>query len=298
MDRLDELAVFVAIVDAGSLAGAARRLRRSTAAATRALAALEDRVGARLIDRTTRRLAVTDAGRTFAERARALAAEYDAALGDVAEGEARGLVRVTAPLPFGRRYVTPIVAEFLQRHPQVQVELVLDDRNLDFVEQGIDVAVRIGELADSSLKVRRVGAVSTVLVASPSYLKANGTPREPADLETHDAIFGTSRAGLLEWRFGATRDIVVKLKPRLLVNEVDVRITAAKAGHGIARVLSYQAADGIADGSLVRLLTDYEPPSVPVQLVTGAGPRAAKVEAFLDLATTTLRALPAIRAGG
>ena len=256
MDRLDELAIFVAIVEAGSLAGAARRLRRSTAAVTRALAALEARVGARLIDRTTRRLAVTAAGRTFAERARALAVDYAAAMGDAAEGQARGLVRVTAPSPFGRRYVMPIVTVFLEAHPAMQVELVLDDRNLDLVEHGIDVALHIGELGDSSLKARRVGSVSTVLVASPDYLKANGTPRSPADLAGHAAIFGGSRAGMLEWRFGTARDAVVKLAPRLLVNDVDARLLAARAGHGIARVLSYQAADGLADGTLVRLLRE------------------------------------------
>ena len=295
MDRLDELAILVAIVDAGSLAGAARRLRRSTAAVTRALAALEERIGARLIDRTTRRLSVTEAGRTFAERARALAADYEAAMADAAEGQVRGLLRVTAPTPFGRRYVTPLVSDFLDDNPSVQVELVLDDRNLDLVEQGIDVALRIGELADSSLKVRRVGAVSTVLVASPDYLKANGTPAEPGDLADHAALFSTSRPGLMDWRFGPGSDIVVKLRPRLRVNDVDARILAAQAGHGIARVLSYQAADGLADGSLVRLLPAFEPPPVPVQLVTGPGPRAAKVESFLEAATKALRALPAIR---
>ena len=295
MDRLDELAIFVAIVDAGSLAGAACKLRRSTAAVTRALAALEARVGARLVDRTTRRLAVTEAGRTIAERARALGADYAAAMTDVAEDQVRGLVRVTAPMPFGRRYVTPIVADFLDRRPAVQVELILDDRHLDLVEQGIDVAVRIGDLADSSLKARRVGAVSTVLVASPNYVKANGAPKEPADLARHATIFGTSRAGRMEWRFGVARDIAVRLAPRLLVNEVDTRIIAAQAHRGIARVLSYQAADGLADGSLVRLLPEHEPPAVPVHLVTAPGPRPAKVEAFLELATAALRALPAIR---
>ena len=295
MDRLDELAILVAIVDAGSLAGAARKLRRSTAAVTRALAALEARVGARLIDRTTRRLSVTEAGRAFAERARTLAADYQTAMTDAAEATARGLLRVTAPTPFGRRYITPIVSDFLDAYPSVQVELVLDDRNLDLVDQGIDVALRIGDLADSSLKVRRVGAVSMVLVASPAYLKANGTLQAPGDLVDHAAIFGTSRAGLMDWRFGPARDIVVKLRPRLLANDVDARILAAKAGHGIARVLSYQAADGLAEGSLVRLLPEHEPPALPVQLVTGPGPRAAKVEAFLDAATKALRALPAIR---
>lgn len=294
MDRLDELALFVAIVDAGSLSGAARRLHRSAAAATRALASLEARAGSRLVERTTRRLAPTPAGLDLAERARGLLAGYEAAVSGVSADAVRGLVRITAPVLFGRKHVAPVVSGFLDAYPETQVELVLADRNLDLVEEGIDVALRIGQLAESRLVVRRVGQVSRIVVASPDYLAARGTPRRPADLAAHDAILGAVNSGLREWRFGANR---VRLTPRLIVNEVEAALIAARAGRGIARVLSYQAAEDIAAGRLVRLLAAHEPPPVPVQLVTpSADFRPARVNAVLDFATAALRALPVLRA--
>jgi DNA-binding transcriptional LysR family regulator len=149
MDRLQELAVLVAVIDHGSLAAASRRLRQSPPAVTRALAALEDRVGVRLVERTTRRLSATEAGRAFAERARALLKEYDSAVTGLNEAPLRGILRVTAPFPFGRRHVAPLVIGFLEAFPEMQVELVLNDRNLDLIEHGLDVAVRIGSFEDS-----------------------------------------------------------------------------------------------------------------------------------------------------
>ena len=293
MDRLDELSVFVAIVDAGSLAGAARRLRRSAAAATRALASLEARVGTRLIERTTRRLAPTPAGLELAERARLVLAGYAAAVSGASPDAVRGLVRVTAPVLFGRKHVAPVVSGFLDAYPETQVDLVLADRNLDLVEEGIDVALRIGQLAESRLVARRVGQVRQIVVASPDYLAARGTPRLPADLSDHDTIQGFVRAGQREWRFGANR---VRLAPRLIVNEVEAALIAARAGRGIARVLSYQAAEEIAAGRLVRLLVAHEPPPLPVQLVTPSQDfRTARVNAFLDFATARLRGLPVLR---
>jgi DNA-binding transcriptional LysR family regulator len=166
MDRLDELTVLVAVLEAGSLAAASRRLRRSPPSITRALAALEDRVGARLVERTTRRLAATEAGRTLAGQARAVLAGYADAVRDANEAPLRGTLRVTAPVVFGRRHVTPVAIAFLDAHPAVAVDLVLADRNLDLVEEKLDAAVRIGPLADSSLVARRVGEVRRVLVAS------------------------------------------------------------------------------------------------------------------------------------
>lgn len=294
MDRLDELSLFVAIIDAGSLAGAARRSRRSAAAATRALASLETRAGTRLVERTTRRLAPTPAGLELAERARSLLAGYEAAVSGAAGDAVRGLVRVTAPVLFGRKHVAPIVSGFLDAYAEVQVELVLADRNLDLVEEGIDVALRIGQLAESRLVARRVGQVREVVVASPSYLAARGTPRTPADLSDHDTILGMVRANLREWRFGANR---VRLAPRLIVNEIEAALIAARAGRGIARVLSYQTAEDIAAGRLVRLLAAHEPPPMPVQLVTPSqGLRPARVNAFLDYATAALRTLPVLHA--
>lgn len=296
MDRLDELAIFVAIIDSGSLAGAARRLRRSPPAVTRALAALEDRIGARLFERTTRRLSPTEAGRELAQRARMLLNDYDATMIGVSEAPVRGLIRVTAPVQFGRRHVAPIVSSFLDRFPETQIELVLNDRNLDLIEEGLDLAVRIGPLSDSALKVRRVGEVRRVVVASPGYLAKRGTPKTPAELNHHDTIFGTARAGAPEWRFGpSARGPVVRLSPRLLVNEIEAQLLAVRAGRGIARLLSYQVAEDLAAGTLVRLLPTYEPAPLPVQLVTLSGSHMApKVRAFLDHAADELRELRVI----
>ena len=284
MDRLQELAVLVAIADHGSLAVAARRLRRSAPAITRALAALESRIGARLVERTTRKLSLTDAGRALTERSRALLNEYDAALGGAADQPARGWVRVTAPVQFGRRHIAPLVTRFLDAYPQIQVELVLSDRNLNLIEEELDVAVRIGPLADSSLLARRVGQVTRVVVASPDYLARRGTPVRPADLSAHDTIFNTFRGGGLEWRFGSPkRPTVVRLAPRLLVNEVEAQLIAVRAGHGIARVLSYQVIDDLSSGRLTRLLEKHEPPPLPVQLVARSGTHMPpKIRAVLD----------------
>lgn len=296
MDRLDELTVLVAVLDSGSLAAASRRLRRSPPSVTRALAALEDRVGARLVERTTRRLTPTEAGRALAAQARAVLGAYADAVRDAADAPARGTVRVTAPVVFGRRHVTPLVATFLDAHPAVTVDLVLADRNLDLVDEGLDVAVRIGRLADSSLLARRVGEVRQVLVASPSYLAARGSPRTPGDLAGHDAIFSASRPVPIEWRFrDAARTRIVRPAPRLLVNEVEAALVAARLGRGIALALSYQVADDLAAGTLIRLLPDHEPPPVPVQLVTPGGRHMApRIRAFLDHAAQALGTLPAI----
>ncbi|MDE2451856.1 MAG: LysR family transcriptional regulator [Gammaproteobacteria bacterium] len=296
MDRLDELAVLVAVVDQGSLVGAARRLRRSAPAITRALAALEQRVGARLIERTTRRLSPTGAGRALAEESRTLLSAYDEAVADISPAPVRGLLRITAPVQFGRRHVAPLAAAFLRRFPESQVELVLNDRNLDLIEESLDVAIRIGALSDSSLLVRRVGEVRQVVVASPDYLARRGTPSVPSDLTAHDTIFSTSASSSLEWRFGSRgRPTAVRLAPRLLVNDVEARLAAARAGQGIVRVLSYQVFDELAAGELVRLLRPFEPPVSPVQLVTASRAHMApKVRAFLDLAAEQLARLRAI----
>lgn len=290
MDRLDELATFVAILDAGSLAAAGRKLRRSPPAVTRALAALEGRLGARLVERTTRRLAPTDTGRRLAEQARRLLADHGDLMREAADASAppRGLLRVTAPVVFGRKHVTPLVVAFLGLYPDVQIELVLSDRNLDLVEEALDVAVRIGRLADSGLVARRVGEVRRVLVASPAYLAARGTPQEPGDLAAHHTVLASSRPVKLEWRFreGAAarrRERVVRLAPRLIVNDVEAALAAARAGQGVTSALSYQVAGDLAAGALVRLLAAWEPSPLPVQLVVpGTQHMAPRTRAFLD----------------
>jgi DNA-binding transcriptional LysR family regulator len=300
MDRLDELAIFVAVIDGGSLAVAARRLRRSPPAVSRALAALEDRAGARLVERTTRRLSPTEAGRELAERARLLLADYDRMLSGIAGTPLRGLLRVTAPVQFGRRHVAPVVTSFLDAFSEIQVELVLNDRDLDLIEEGLDVAIRIGNLSDSTLLVRRIGEVRRFVVASPDYVERHGAPQKPADLASLDTIYHPLRSGAQEWRFGPTaRGPVVRLSPRLLVNDVESQLLAARAGRGIARFLSYQVADDLAAGSLVRLLAEFEPPPLPVQLVARSGPHMpAKVRAFLDHAAAAFQELAVIRPSG
>jgi DNA-binding transcriptional LysR family regulator len=297
MDRLDELATFVAIIETGSLVAASRRLRRSPPSVTRALGALEDRIGLRLVERTTRRMAPTEAGSALADRARTLLANYDEVLMDASQAPVRGALRITAPVQFGRRHVAPIVSAFLNEYPDVRVELSLNDRNLDFIEEGLDLAVRIGALADSNLIARPVGSVRRVVVASPAYLARRGVPRIPADLAAHDTIFGMPRTPAREWRFGPSRrGAAVRLVARLLVDDVDAQLQAARAGRGIARPLSYQVTDDLAAGTLVRLLEDFEPEPLPVQLVTLSRSYVApKVRAFLNLALKTFREADIIR---
>ena len=293
VDRLDELAAFVAILDEGSLAAAGRRLRRSPPAMTRALAALEERVGGRLVERTTRRLTATAEGRRIGDRARQLLAGYDETVRESAPGPLRGELRVTAPEVFGRRHVTPIVSSFLDAHPGITIDLVLDDRGLDMVADGLDVAVRIGQLADSGLVARRVGEVRRVVVASPDYIARRGRPAAPADLARHDIVFHATGTPFV-WRFRGGR--AVKLAPRLTVNEVDAMLIAVRGGRGIGRPLSYQVADDLAAHSLVRLLPELEPPPLPVQIVVpSARHLAPKTRAFIDHAARALAALDVIR---
>lgn len=296
MDRLDEFAIFVRIVEEGSLVRAAQRLRRSAPAVTRALAALEDRLGVRLIDRTTRRMAPTEAGRALYERARAVVADYESAAAGAREAPVRGLLRIAAPVQFGRRHVAPLAARFLDSHESVEIELLLNDRNVDLIEEGIDVAVRIGALADSSLVARPVGHVRRQWVASPGYLTRHGTPKAPADLARHEALLGTSR-GAMEWTFGGRRrGAPPHLAGRLRIDDIETRLRLAREGRGIAQFLSYQVAEDLAAGRLVRLLRSYEPPSLPVQLLTkGRAHRAPKIDAFLDFAAGRLSGLPILR---
>jgi len=296
MDRLDELSIFVRIVEEGSLVRAAQRLRRSAPAVTRALAALEDRIGVRLIDRTTRRLAPTEAGRALYERARSVIEAYEAATTDALDAPVRGLLRITAPVQFGRRHVAPLAARFLDSHDGVEIELLLNDRNVDLIEEGIDVAVRIGALADSSLVARPVGHVRRQWVASPAYLVRHGTPKAPGDLATHEALLGTSR-GAMEWTFsGHRRGAPAHLAGRLRVDDIETRLRLARDGRGIAQFLSYQVAEDLTAGRLVRLLRAFEPPPLPVHLITkGRAHRAPKIDSFLDFAARKLSALPVLR---
>jgi DNA-binding transcriptional LysR family regulator len=299
MDRLDELAVFVAILDAGSLNGAARQLQRSPPTVTRALAGLEARLGTRLIERTTRRLIPTETGRQFGADARRALAAYTEAMQPAVETAPHGLLRITAPLIFGRRHVTPVVASFLEAYPAIQAELSLADRYLDLLEEGLDVALRIGPPVETLPEPHRLGEVRRIVVASRDYLARHGEPRVPADLTGHAVVHVIGRSSPSEWRFRAGRhERVVHLTPRLTVNEIEAALVAVRAGHGITRVLSYQVAEEIAAGTLVRLLRDYEPPPLPVTLVAASSDAPARVRAFLQHAVPLLSVLPVVQPDG
>ena len=297
MDRFDELEVFLAILDTGSLIGASRKLRRSAPVVTRLLASLEQRIGVRLVERTTRHLAATEAGMRLAAQARQVLMDYDDAVREDANAPLRGTLRLTAPIVFGRRHVAPIVNAYLDLYPEMRVDMVTSDRNLDLIEEGLDIAVRIGAMADTSLVARRVGSVRRMLVASPEYLARRGKPKTPDDLAVHDVIYTSGRLAAMEWRFRhAGRERMLQLSPRLIVNEIDAALLAVKAGRGLARVLSYQVADDLAAGTMVRVLPGYEPEMLPVQLViAGTRHMAPKVRAFLDLAVEQLRGLKVIQ---
>lgn len=295
MDRLDELSIFVKIIEEGSLARAAERLRRSPPAVTRALAALEARAGLRLVDRTTRRLAPTEAGMALLEHARIVLGGYEAAMAG-SGAPVRGILRITAPVQFGHLHVAPIVLAFLDRFAGVEIELLLGDRYVDLIDEAIDVAVRIGRLDDSSLTARRVGEVRRLWVASPGYLERRGTPRTPAEIAGHETLQGVTFVAR-DWVFaGARRNAALRLGGRLRVDDVETRLRAARADRGIAQFLSYQVADDLAAGTLVRLFKAYEAPPIAVQLVSKSrARRASKVDAFIDFAAERLLGLPVIR---
>lgn len=293
MDRTDAIAVFIAVADHGSFAAAARRLGRSPASVTRAVADLESRLGVRLLTRTTRAVSTTEAGQRFLGGAKRVLADLDeierAAAG---QGTApRGELRLTAPILFGRLHVLPIVTEFLDRFPEVQAALALVDRPVDLVEEGLDVAVRIGALGESSAVATRVGALRRIVVASPDYLARRGTPQRPADLTDHAVVAFSGIAGVEHWVFReAAGDENVAIRPRLVVSTAEAAIDAARAGFGLTRVLSYQAAEDVARGSLLRVLPGYEGDEVPIHLVYPGGRHPPpKLRAFLDFTTPRLR---------
>ncbi len=297
MDRLDELAVFVAILDTGSLAGAARRLRRSPPSVTRALTGAEARLGTRLIERTTRRLTPTEAGHRFGVAARLALAAYGDAVRQGAESAPRGLLRITAPLIFGRRHVTPVLAGFLDKYAAMRAELLLADRYLDLLEEGLDAALRIGPPVHTLPNPHCLGEVRRIVVAAPAYLAAHGTPAVPSDLARHALVHAVGRPAPSEWRFRTgRREKIVRLAPRLTVSEIEAALVAVRAGHGITRVLSYQVADELAAGILVRLLRAYEPPPLPVTLVTALADPPVRVRAFLEHAIPLLSKLPVVQA--
>ena len=287
MDRLGAMQAFVAVADLKGFAAAARKLGLSPSGVTRLIAALEDRLGARLLQRTTRSVTLTDAGVRYLERARRILADIEEAE-IAAEGErARpsGRLVISAPVGFGRLHVSPVLTAYLKRHREVSAELRLQDRMINLVEEGVDLAVRIGHLADSSLVARHVGDIRRITVASPKYLQSRGEPKKLQDLAGHDTIqFGAS-AGAAEWRFVDNgSEVRLNFAPRLSTNSAAAAIQYAEAGGGLTRVLAYQVADAIQRGRLKIVLAKFEQPPLPIHIVYPTSRLlSAKVRTFIDL---------------
>jgi DNA-binding transcriptional LysR family regulator len=293
MDQLAAINVFIAVAEAGSLSAAGRRLDMPLSTVSRHLAALEGQVGVRLITRTTRDLALTEPGRQYLESCRRIVAELEAAEQRLAgeHEEPQGELAVTAPVVFGRLHVLPVVVEFLSMFPRVTARLFLIDRTVDLIEEGLDVSVRIGALPDSSLIATRVGSIRYIACASPNYLARRGKPSTPQELTNHDCIAFTALSPVERWSFaGPERQQRVNLRPRLTVNTAETAIDAAIAGLGITRVLSYQVARPVADGSLRFILEKFEPEEMPVHILHREDrlPQA-KVESFVTFAVPRLR---------
>lgn len=298
MDRLHLINVFTAVVDANGFAGAARKLNISPPAVTRAISELEAHLGVRLLTRTTRVVRVTDAGARYVEDCRRILAELAEADESVSglHGAPRGRLTLTAPVLFGALYVTPIVTEYLQRYPEVTASCWFLDRVVNMMDEGVDIAVRIGELPDSSMQAIRVGKVRRVICAAPSYLERHGVPQSPDELAAHTIVSASGVTPAPEWRLvenGAAR--IVKLQPRMITTSNDSAVAAAVAGFGLSRLMSYQVAEHVREGRLKILLSEFETAPLAVQLVHREGRHASqKARAFLDLAIERLRASPAL----
>lgn len=298
MDRLHLITVFVAVVDASGFAGAARKLGISAPAVTRAINELEAHLGVRLLTRTTRVVRVTESGARYAEDYRRILAEMNDADDAVRSMQRapRGNLTLTAPVLFGAKFIMPIVTEYLQRYADVSVSCWFMGRLVNLMEEGVDVAVRIADLPDSSMQAIRVGRIRRVIVATPDYLKRHGIPMAPDDLQAHSIIAVNPSLPTSEWRLvenGEAR--AVKLRPRMFTNGNESAIAAATSGFGLTRVLSYQVAEQLQDGRLQTVLSEFEPPTLPVHVLHREGRHAsAKARAFLDLAIERLRSNPAL----
>jgi DNA-binding transcriptional LysR family regulator len=294
MDRLEAMHVFAAVVDGGSLSAAGRRLNVPLATVSRKLADLESHLKTRLITRSTRKLELTDAGRDYLAACRQILEQVDeaerAACG--AYANVKGQLVIAAPIVFGRLHMVPVAAAFLEGHPEVDIQLRLGDRNVNLIEEHIDVALRIGPLPDSNLVATKVGAIHRVLCASPAYLARFGTPRTPDDLAVHRCISFDGLEAATAWTFAGdgVGKRQVAIHSRMTVSTADAAIAAATLGLGLTRVLSYQVADALRDGRLVRVLAEDEPPAEPASLIyPGQGRLPMKTRAFIDAATVRLR---------
>lgn len=291
MDRWQAMRVFVKVAETASFAETARHLHMSPPAVTRAVAGLEEAIGARLFVRTTRSVKLTEAGRRYVEDCRRI-------LADIVEAEAAaagsyatpsGTLAITASVLFGHMHVLPIITDYLDAYPTMAARTLFVDRPVNIVEEGIDVAIRIGHLPDSGFTAARVGAVRRVICGSPGYFDRHGVPTAPADLKDHRIAISTGAFASPEWRFA--RDQRVTIHPTLQSNTNEAGITAALAGWGLTRVLHYQIGPALLDGRLQIVLADHEEPPLPIHVLYPEGRHApAKVRTFVDMAVARLRA--------
>jgi len=299
VDRIASMQIFVAVGEEQGFSAAAKRLGLSPPVVTRAIATLERELGVQLLQRTTRIVRLTEAGARYLLDCRRLLAEIadaEEALSG-ARRELRGQLSVTASVMFGRLFVAPLMLEFLERHPKVNARAVLADRVLDLIEEGLDVGVRIARLADASFTAIRVGAVRSVVVASPAYLKRHGTPRTPAELAEHTAFVFSHDRMAPAWTFQRGKErLSARPKTRLLVNSSEVGIAAAAEGAGVTRALSYMVAAQVKSGHLRVILRDFEPEPIPIHVIHREGRNAAaRVRAFVDFAVEHLRKNPLLK---
>lgn len=298
MDRLQSLRVFAAVAEAESFVAGARTVGLSAPSATRGVNALEARLGVRLFTRTTRQVRLTEVGRAYLQDVREILAQLQAA-DNAASGAAQtpnGHLRITCPQEFGRMYIAPMVTAFLDQHSGVTAEVLMVDRIANIVEEGFDVALRIGQLPSSGLAAVRVGHVRRVVCAAPSYLSTHGPPQTPEDLETHRLISTTPLGTGPTWRFGPGGEQSAKALSRLTLSSVAATIEVARSGWGLCRVLSYQIGPDLEAGTLCTVLEAFEPDPLPVHLVHIEGRRAAaKVRSFIDFAADRLRAAPVFK---
>jgi DNA-binding transcriptional LysR family regulator len=294
MDRIEAMNTLLAAVEAGSLSAASRKLGMPLPTVSRKVSELEAHLRTKLINRTSRRLTLTDAGRSYVagckriledleEIERATAGEYVVPRGDLV---------ITAPIVFGRLHVLPVAAEFLKAYPDIDIRIVLADRVMNLHEDAIDVAVRIGVLPDSSLIATRVGTIRQVVCGSPDYFAAKGTPKNPEELRHHDCVTFDGLMSPAEWKFAISgSSVTIAVHSRLVVSTAEAAIDAAIMSVGVTRVLSYQATDALRAGRLTLALEEFEPMPWPVSLVyTGQGLLPLKVRAFLDFAAPRLKA--------
>lgn len=293
MDRWQAMRVFVKVAETAGFAEAARALHMSPPAVTRAVAALEDLVGAQLFVRTTRSVKLTEAGARYLDDCRRILAEIAEAEASVAgaHAEPSGTLTVTASVLFGQMYVLPIMTEYLAAWPAMSGRTFFVDRQVNLLEEGVDVAVRIGQLPDSGFSAIRVGAVRHAVCAAPSYLDRHGAPAGPADLKDHRIISPTGAWSSPEWRFADDRRVTVS--PVLQCNTNEAAIATAVAGGGLTRVLHYQVGPALQAGTLRVVLAEHEPAPLPIHVLHPQGRHApAKVRAFVDLAVARLRENP------